>query len=195
MMAGTDSVATFVHRIYIYICVHAFRRPTVCLYSDILFSLPFSLLQDDFNLTGLSTMVPHYDYALDMVLDVEMPMEDSLTEEQQEIVESAAEMLYGLIHARYVILLWLWSSGIYSSHLILSASFLSIQVYCYQPRHARHVRKVPVGALWPLSARILSGTAGPAGRLVRPAPQLYRQCLLSALPRSLLSQIDPASEY
>merc|ERR1712137_616878 len=40
---------------------------------------------------------------LDMVLDVEMPMEDSLTEEQQEIVESAAEMLYGLIHARYVV--------------------------------------------------------------------------------------------
>lgn len=46
--------------------------------------------------------MPYYEYALDMVLDVEMPMEDSLTEEQQEIVESAAEMLYGLIHARYV---------------------------------------------------------------------------------------------
>ena len=53
-------------------------------------------------MTGLNTLVPYYDYALDMVLDVEMPMEDSLTEEQQEIVESAAEMLYGLIHARYV---------------------------------------------------------------------------------------------
>ena len=36
--------------------------------------------QDDFNLTGLNGLVPYYDYALDMVLDVEMPMEDSLTE-------------------------------------------------------------------------------------------------------------------
>jgi len=50
-------------------------------------------LQDDFNLTGLNVLVPYYDYALDMVLDVEMPMEDSLTEEQQEIVESAAVRL------------------------------------------------------------------------------------------------------
>jgi casein kinase II subunit beta len=52
-------------------------------------------------LTGLHTTVPYYVYALDMVLDVEL--EDSLTEEQQEIVESAAEMLYGLIHARYIV--------------------------------------------------------------------------------------------
>mmetsp|Transcript_12031 Transcript_12031/g.12094 ORF Transcript_12031/g.12094 Transcript_12031/m.12094 type:complete len:325 (+) Transcript_12031:102-1076(+) len=59
-------------------------------------------IQDDFNLTGLSTMVPYYDYSLDMMLDVDIPL-DTLSEEQQEIVETAAEVLYGLIHARFIL--------------------------------------------------------------------------------------------
>ncbi|KAL1219345.1 Casein kinase II subunit beta-2 [Cardamine amara subsp. amara] len=64
---------------------------------------------DEFNLCGLSRQVPYYDYALDLILDEE----SSSDEEQNELIESAAEMLYGMIHARYI----LTDSGLYSMRL------------------------------------------------------------------------------
>ena len=47
--------------------------------------------------------VPYYDYALDLILDTESPSNEILTEEQHELVEGAAEMLYGLIHVRFIL--------------------------------------------------------------------------------------------
>ncbi|KUI69207.1 Casein kinase II subunit beta-1 [Cytospora mali] len=88
-------------------------------------------IEDDFNLTGLQSQVPMYKEALEMILDVE-PEDDEDDEDEEDedeedvsadgldrrlpgerrhhsrmasdlsVIESSAEMLYGLIHQRYI---------------------------------------------------------------------------------------------
>ncbi|SGY19313.1 BQ5605_C014g07614 [Microbotryum silenes-dioicae] len=65
-------------------------------------------IEDDFNLTGLSGLVPFYKEAMEMVLDVEAgeytpPLDSSHRVPDVSIVESSAELLYGLIHQRYIL--------------------------------------------------------------------------------------------
>ena len=43
-----------------------------------------------------------YEHSLDLILDIDIPL-DKMSEAQQEIVESGAELLYGLIHARFIL--------------------------------------------------------------------------------------------
>jgi len=60
-------------------------------------------IADGFNLAGLKEEIPYYDFAMETIMDSEQSETDNLTESQQEQVDSAAELLYGLIHARFII--------------------------------------------------------------------------------------------
>ncbi|KAG1438373.1 hypothetical protein G6F56_012665 [Rhizopus delemar] len=61
--------------------------------------VPEEFIEDDFNLTGLSTLVPHYQEAMDLILDIES--EDAKVD--SSVIERYAALLYGLIHQRYLL--------------------------------------------------------------------------------------------
>lgn len=58
-------------------------------------------IEDEFNLTGLSSMVPHYKEALELILDLDPEVPPKLP--FIPLIEQSAESLYGLIHARFIL--------------------------------------------------------------------------------------------
>ncbi|CAH6721990.1 casein kinase II subunit beta [[Candida] jaroonii] len=70
-------------------------------------------IEDDFNLTGLSSQVPYYREALYTILDYQVDTIEDVTNgtsnsDKQDLptkslLSHSAELLYGLIHARYII--------------------------------------------------------------------------------------------
>ncbi|KAJ1817409.1 casein kinase 2 regulatory subunit [Coemansia sp. RSA 2599] len=65
--------------------------------------VPEAFIEDEFNLTGLSQTVNYYVEALDMILDIEDENDDPQYTDEIEAIDSSAEILYGLIHARYIL--------------------------------------------------------------------------------------------
>jgi len=60
-----------------------------------------SYINDSFNLYGMIQQVPYYDAALDLICDIDE--DEEYSEEHQELIENDADVLYGLIHARFIV--------------------------------------------------------------------------------------------
>ncbi|KAJ2779186.1 casein kinase 2 regulatory subunit [Coemansia javaensis] len=60
-------------------------------------------IEDEFNLTGLNQDVSYYNEALETILDGEEDSEDPLDADEIEEINAASEVLYGLIHARFIL--------------------------------------------------------------------------------------------
>ncbi|KAA6389232.1 MAG: putative casein kinase II subunit beta [Streblomastix strix] len=54
------------------------------------------------NIAGLLTQVSHSQLALNVILDEKVAEHESLREDQRNIIEKQAEILYGLIHSRFI---------------------------------------------------------------------------------------------
>lgn len=167
-------------------------------------------IEDDFNLTGLSLQVPYYREALYTILDYQVETSDDAPASQgngsrtdatkrsdlpnKSLLSHSAELLYGLIHARYIIS---------KPGLTAMASKFERSEFGICPRYyCDGMHLIPVGATdipgqetvrlycpccsdiyLPLSSRFLNidgaffGTTFP-GLLVKMFPEIENQCKL-----------------
>ena len=156
-------------------------------------------MQDDFNMTGLSAQVPYFDHALDTILDAESSVAERLSKDQQEAIESAAELLYGLIHARYIITPRGMAAMLEKVRATRAAAVakstgtgVPVAFPCLTTHSDPHLRltrrrsrsslgAVQERALWAVPARALPGPARAARRPERPAAHAHDQDLLLPL--------------
>lgn len=64
--------------------------------------VPEEFIEDEFNMTGLSHVVPYYRQALELILDLEPDDGVYPVIAEAAAIEAAAELLYGLVHQRYI---------------------------------------------------------------------------------------------
>ncbi|EDR25541.1 casein kinase II subunit beta, putative [Entamoeba dispar SAW760] len=60
-----------------------------------------SFIDNDFNLYGLENSVPHFQLAIETILQLEYSQE--ITPDIQQEIDEESKKLYGLIHARYIV--------------------------------------------------------------------------------------------
>lgn len=67
--------------------------------------VPEDFIEDDFNMTGLPALVQHYREALELILDLDPEDDAALNQSaaEQSSIEASAELLYGLVHQRYIL--------------------------------------------------------------------------------------------
>ena len=67
--------------------------------NEFLIEVPDAYIYDDFNLFGLEPFIPHYKSALSLILDEYDSDSEDVTDEE---IEESAELLYSMIHARFL---------------------------------------------------------------------------------------------
>lgn len=139
---------------------------------------------DRFNLTGLNNEVANYPQALDLITDnlgksllhyvavlsTIRPTDDEIQDEMRGSLDVQARLLYGLIHARWIVTARGLQKMVYILLPFLRSSSLTLLA-----------RKIQTSGFWSLPSRPLLPPTPPPRRAHRRSLRKVRQALLWAL--------------